>query len=89
MIFIFLWDVLFRLNLSSSDTTPSRSITRSTVRSSKKRKLAPESTEEFSSSSSNQGYSSKALSKSSLSIEDVDTDGKFIKLTNSGDKVSF
>ncbi|CAE1321555.1 LMNB [Acanthosepion pharaonis] len=74
-----------RLNLSASDTTPSKSVSRS-VRSSKKRKLAAETAEETRSSSSNQGYASKALSKSSLSIEDVDTDGKYIKISNSGDK---
>lgn len=75
-----------RLNLSASDTTPSKSVSRSSVRSSKKRKLAQEASEETRSSSSNQGYASKALSKSSLGIEDVDTDGKYIKISNSGDK---
>lgn len=73
-----------RLNLS--DSTPSRSTSRTTVRSAKKRKIAAETSEQTSASSSNQGFASKALSKSALSIEDVDTEGKFIKLSNTGDK---
>ncbi|XP_052831984.1 lamin-B1 isoform X1 [Octopus bimaculoides] len=73
-----------RLNLSATECSSPRSRTQTQLRG-KKRKVTTESSSEEV-SSKNEGYASKSQCKSALSIDSVDSDGKFIKLINSGEK---
>ncbi|GAB1600951.1 lamin-B1-like isoform X2 [Argonauta hians] len=69
-----------RLNLSATEASTPRSPGRG-----KKRKMTTEtSSQEI--STKNHDYASKSQCKSAVSIDSVDTAGKFIKLVNSGDK---
>ncbi|XP_059163455.1 lamin-B2-like [Physella acuta] len=73
-----------RLNISAS---VDRSMT-STASSGKKRRRVDisQAVEEYTQRSSSSGYSRSASSTCGIDISDVDTDGKFIKLTNTTDK---
>lgn len=77
-----------RLNLSaaaSDKTSPASSS------GAKKRRRADvgQPLEEFSQQSSSSGFTRSATSTCGIDISEVDVDGKFIKLTNTTDKVYF
>lgn len=62
----------------------------STLSSGKKRRRVDisQAVEEYTQRTSSSGYSRSASSTCGIEISDVDTDGKFIKLTNTTDKVT-
>ena len=81
---------LLRLNISAS---AERSVTTQSSSSSsggkKRRRLdIGQAVEEYSQRNLSQGYTRSASSTCGIDIAEVDTDGKFIKLNNTTEKVS-
>ncbi|CAL1527291.1 unnamed protein product [Lymnaea stagnalis] len=73
-----------RLNLSA---TAEKSMTTSSSGAKKRRRVdIGQAVEEYTQRSSSSGYSRSATSTCGIDISEVDTDGKFIKLTNTTDK---
>ncbi|KAL5004817.1 hypothetical protein ScPMuIL_018273 [Solemya velum] len=74
-----------RLNISQSSKSPARSTP--TSRGQKRKRVAvSESVEQFSQRSSASGYSTSAQAKGSVEINDVDSDGTYVKLYNNSTK---
>jgi hypothetical protein len=88
--FIFIF--FFRLNISldaSQTSTSSRSPGRTPAGRGQKRRRVDiaEAVEEFSQQSSSSGFQRQASAKGGVDIDEVDADGKFIKLKNTTSKV--
>ncbi|KAL8577274.1 hypothetical protein ACOMHN_062783 [Nucella lapillus] len=83
-------EVRLNISLDSSQTSQtSRSTGRDTPagRGGKKRRVdISEAVEEYSQRSSSSGYARSASAKGNVSISEVDSDGKYIKLTNESSK---
>ena len=91
--FKYLTSDICRLNISTADeATPSRSYRRTPVRgtSGKKRKRGEMAATDFGSFLQQRAsavYTQKSSAKGNLEVYETDTEGKYIKLFNNGDKV--
>ena len=78
------------LNISTADeATPSRTYRRTPVRSTtKKRKRGEADFGSFLQQRASAGYTQKSSAKGAIEVYETDTEGKYIKLFNNGERVS-